>query len=185
MLVLVAMDVGKYLFSISPSCQTWKAEMRKLFVLTVIMVASLAASAQKVTPGLNVQLWPGNGQAKYCLDAASNSAHDGDKVQIWQCHGAPNQRWTITSSSNDKEHAIVGIGGYCLDVRSGSTQLGTPVQLYKCHFQQNQRFTILPDGHILEPVSGRCLMAAPPANGATVTLDNCKDIAGEYWTAVP
>jgi hypothetical protein len=176
---------AKVIFPDFPILPDLEVEMRKLFVLTVFLIAAGAANAQKVVPGLSFQLEPSNGSGNFCLDAASNTAHEGNKVQLWQCHGAPNQRWTITTSSNDKEHAIIGIGGYCLDVRSGGTQLGTPVQLFHCHFQQNQRFTLLPDGHIMEPVSGRCLLAPPPQNGASVSLDTCKDIAGEIWNTVP
>jgi len=159
--------------------------MRKLLAFTLLLAASLAAHAQNVVPGLALQLQPANGGGKFCLDAASNVARDGNKVQLWQCHGSANQRWTITTSSNNKENAIVGIGGFCLDVRSNGTQLGTPAQLFSCHFGQNQRFTLTPDGHIVEAASGRCLLAPAPQNGATVQLDNCKPIAGEIWYAVP
>jgi hypothetical protein len=126
--------------------------MRKVALLSVMAVAAIVAHAQKVSPDVNVQIQPAIG-GNFCLDAAQNSARDGSQVHVYQCHGVVNQRWTITTSSNDKEHAIVGIGGYCLDVPSTGTPLGTPIQIAKCHFGPSQRFTITPDGHILEPAT--------------------------------
>jgi hypothetical protein len=156
-------------------------EMRKLFVFFFVLATSMAANAQKVSPDVSVQIQPISGGGSFCLDAARDVTHDGDKVQIWQCHGSANQRWTITTSTDDKERAIIGIGGYCLDVRADSTQAGAPAQLWKCHFQQNQRFTVEPDGHIFERVSGRCLVATAPQNGASVVLNSCQNTPGQRW----
>jgi hypothetical protein len=33
-----------------------------------------------------------------CLDVAEGSTDDGTLVLLWDCHGGPNQRWTLLPS---------------------------------------------------------------------------------------
>jgi len=155
--------------------------MRKLLSLSLLLAVSIAAHAQKVSPDVSIQIQPLSGAGAFCLDAHQNISKNGIPVIVYQCHGVPNQRWTITTSE-DNRHAIVGIGGYCLDVRgSNSTQNGTPVQLWKCHFGDNQRFSLSDDGRIREVRSGKCLVAAAAVNEAPLVLSTCTNIPGEIF----
>jgi hypothetical protein len=155
--------------------------MCKISALFLLMVASIAAVAQGPNNGVSVQIQPQSGGGRYCMDARGNRDQDGVPVFIYQCHDSENQRWTITTSV-DNRHAIVGIGGYCLDVRgTNSTGNGTPTQLWKCHFGDNQRFSLEPDGRIKEVRSGKCLIATAAQDAAPLVLDTCKNTIREIF----
>ena len=70
-----------------------------------------------------------------CLDVPNGNATDGTPVEIWQCHGGPNQQWTISNG------AVIGIGGKCLDVPNSNTTDGTPVEIWQCHGGSNQQWS--------------------------------------------
>ena len=72
--------------------------------------------------------------AGLCLDVhAPDMRNNGGRVQVWQCNGEPQQRWSIRGNS------IVNDGGLCLD-----TQLpdignnGGRVQVWQCNGQSQQ-----------------------------------------------
>jgi hypothetical protein len=125
------------------------------------------------------------GGAHFCMDASlDHGVNDGDPVYVFHCHGRENQRWTVTQST-DGQPAIIGVEGYCLDVRGFGRGPGTPIQLYKCHFLANQRFSLLPDGHIREVQSQKCLSALAPADRAPVVLDFCQPVPNQIWYEQP
>jgi hypothetical protein len=63
-------------------------------------------------------------------------------VQLFQCHGGPNQKWTLTNG------LIHGLNGTCLDVRGGLTADQTPVQVFPCHGGPSQLWQFL--GHSID-----------------------------------
>jgi hypothetical protein len=73
------------------------------------------------------------------------------------------------------------VDGFCLDVRGAGRGSGTPVQLYQYHFRDNQRFIALPDGHIKEVASGKCLSALGASDRAPVVLDFCQSSPNQHW----
>jgi len=154
-----------------------------LFTLAAPLIAQGPGQGQvaRMNMGLNVQIQPLNGGGQFCVDVHNFSTQDGAQVYIYHCTGQENQRWTITSSTND-QHAIIGIGGMCLDVRGQhSRSNGTPVQLWQCHFGPNQRFHFSPDGRVREVSSGKCLIAVAPRDGAPLVLDDCKNTPDEIF----
>ena len=156
--------------------------MRKPLLFLFLMAASSAVIAQGPDTDVSVQIQPQSGAGKFCVDARGDRDKDAVPVFIYQCHGSANQRWTITSSPDNK-HAIIGIGGYCLDVRgTNSTADGTPAQLWKCHFGENQRFALQPDGRIKEIRSQKCLSATGARDGASLVLNTCKNTPAELFT---
>lgn len=155
--------------------------MRQILCFLVCLMAVNVACAQGPSTGVSVQIQPLSGAGKFCVDVEGDRDRDGVPVFIYQCHGSENQRWTITSSLDDK-HAIVGIGGYCLDVRGTTSRAnGTPVQLWKCHFGPNQRFHLSSDGRIREVESGKCLIAVAAKDGAPLVLDRCTNTPDEVF----
>ena len=62
-----------------------------------------------------------------CLDAPLNAVA-GSKVQIWDCNGGTNQRWTLGSDGTVRGEA----SGLCLDVDRNLTANGTVVLLWTC-----------------------------------------------------
>jgi len=152
-----------------------------LSVLLLAVASSITARAQDPVAGVNVQIEPLIGDGHFCLDIHADRTQDGVPVFIYGCHNVENQRWTITSS-NDNRHAIVGAAGMCLDVRGTNSQAnGTPTQVWQCHFGDNQRLSFSPDGRIREVRSGKCLMAVAPRDGAPLILNDCRNTPQEVF----
>jgi hexosaminidase len=63
-----------------------------------------------------------------CLDAAGGKIKDGTDVIAWDCHGGPNQKWTVNSESQ------IGVqqSSMCLDVWQEKIDNGSPIKLYTC-----------------------------------------------------
>lgn len=84
-----------------------------------------------------------------CVDVSGWDSSDGTKIQLWDCHGGDNQKWSLVDG------ALVGYGGKCLDVQSGNTANGTPVQLWTCNGTDAQQWHF--DGGRLIGKGGKCL----------------------------
>ncbi len=73
-----------------------------------------------------------------CLDAYNNGTTNGTVVDIWDCNGGANQKWTVNSSgtlTNDQS-------GLCLDANGNGTGNGTKLVLWTCNGGANQRWTL-------------------------------------------
>ncbi|HBF85847.1 MAG TPA: glucosylceramidase [Streptomyces sp.] len=113
-----------------------------------------------------------------CLDAADNSSADGTPVQIWDCTGAANQRWTVGGDGS------VTVLGACLDVTSGSTADGAKVQLYTCNGSGAQRWTYnAATGDVVNTAANKCLdvVDRSSANGARLQIWTCTGAANQKW----
>jgi hypothetical protein len=73
-----------------------------------------------------------------CLEVAAGHTEDGTPVQMWNCHGGPNQRWQFLDGQ------FIGIANKCLDVAGGNTDAGTPIVLWRCTGAPNQRWRLRP-----------------------------------------
>ncbi|MET9591652.1 ricin-type beta-trefoil lectin domain protein [Streptomyces sp. NPDC006516] len=113
-----------------------------------------------------------------CLDATGNTAADGTPVQIWDCTGAGNQRWTVGADGSVK------VLGACLDVTSGSTADGAKVQLYTCNGSGAQRWTYnASTGDVVNTAADKCLdvTGQSSANGARLQIWTCTGTANQKW----
>jgi glucosylceramidase len=113
-----------------------------------------------------------------CLDATDNTAADGTPVQIWDCTGADNQRWTVGADGSVK------VLGACLDVTSGSTADGAKVQLYTCNGSGAQRWTYnASTGDVVNTAADKCLDATgqSSANGTRLQIWTCTGTANQKW----
>ncbi|MFE6976998.1 ricin-type beta-trefoil lectin domain protein [Streptomyces sp. NPDC057682] len=118
-----------------------------------------------------------NGSGK-CLDATGNSGADGTPVQIWDCTGAANQRWTLQSDGS------VRTLGACLDVTGGSTENGAKVQLYTCNGTAAQRWSYnAATGDLVSTAADKCLdvVDRSTANGARTQIWTCTGAANQKW----
>ena len=70
-----------------------------------------------------------------CLDAPLGAAA-GSKVQIWDCNGGSNQRWSFNSNGTISSAS----SGLCLDVSGAATANGSVVILWNCAGAANQRW---------------------------------------------
>jgi endo-1,4-beta-xylanase len=114
-----------------------------------------------------------------CVDVPNSSTTNGTQVQLWDCSGGSNQRWTYTSS---KQLQIYG--NKCLDANGKGTTNGTTVIIWDCNGQTNQQWNLNSDGSISGVQSGLCLDAngAATANGTKIILWSCNGQSNQKWT---
>ncbi|MFI6609851.1 ricin-type beta-trefoil lectin domain protein [Streptomyces sp. NPDC050507] len=119
-----------------------------------------------------------SGPGGKCLDATGNTGADGTPVQLWDCTGAANQRWTVQGDGS------IRTLGACLDVTSGSTANGAKVQLYTCNGSAAQRWTYNPStGDVVNTAADKCLDVTDrsTANGARAQIWTCTGAANQKW----
>jgi hypothetical protein len=111
-----------------------------------------------------------------CLDVNGVSQADGAIVQIWDCNGGSNQRWTLTASNQ-----LTVYGTKCLDVPG--TSAGTRTRILTCNGGTGQQWRVNPDGTIVGVGSGLCLdvNGAGTANGTAVQLWTCNGGSNQSW----
>jgi endo-1,4-beta-xylanase len=114
-----------------------------------------------------------------CLDVTGASTSNGARLQLWDCNGGANQRWTSTSSRQ-----LMVYGNKCLDASGQGTTNGTAVIIWDCNGQANQQWNINTNGTITGVQSGLCLDAsgAGTANGTRIQLWSCSGGANQQWT---
>ncbi|MDX3192519.1 ricin-type beta-trefoil lectin domain protein [Streptomyces sp. MN03-5084-2B] len=113
-----------------------------------------------------------------CVDVNGQSTANGATVQLWDCNGGANQRWTATSAKQLQVY-----GNKCLDAYGAGTSPGTPVVIWDCHGGTNQQWTVNADGTIVGVPSGLCLEASGSGtgNGTRLVIGNCTGAAGQKW----
>jgi len=114
-----------------------------------------------------------------CIDVPGSSTSNGTQVQLWDCHGGTNQRWTYTSGKQLQVY-----GNKCLDANGQGTSNGTAVIIWDCNGQANQQWNVNADGSISGVQSGLCLDAAgaATANGTKIQLYSCWGGANQKWS---
>ena len=118
------------------------------------------------------------GQSGRCLDDPSSSTTNGTQMQIWDCSGQSNQRWTVTSGKQ------LQVLGKCLDASGKGTTNGTAVIIWDCNGQTNQQWNVNSNGTITGVQSGLCLDAngAATANGTKIILWACNGGSNQQWS---
>ncbi|MCZ7439394.1 RICIN domain-containing protein [Micromonospora sp. WMMC241] len=119
------------------------------------------------------------GQSGRCVEVPNSSTTNGTQVQLWDCGGGTNQRWTSTSGRQ-----LTVYGNKCLDASGGGTANGTAVIIWDCHGGLNQQWNINTNGTVTNVQSGLCLDAngAASANGTKIILWTCNGGANQRWT---
>lgn len=112
-----------------------------------------------------------------CLDVDTNTAVNGNRVQLWDCGIATGQRWTLYP--DDTLRAF----GKCLDIDGNSTENFSPVQLWDCNGSGGQKWQHTANGALFNPQSGRCLdaPAGSTANGTWLQIYNCNGLWTQRW----
>jgi hypothetical protein len=129
-------------------------------------------------PGSSQQDSITSAAAGRCVDVNGQSTANGAAVQLWDCNGGANQRWTTTSAKQ-----LTVYGNKCLDAYGAGTSPGTTVVIWDCHGGTNQQWTVNADGTITGVPSGLCLDAngAGTANGTKLVLWTCTGAADQKW----
>ena len=113
-----------------------------------------------------------------CLDVPNSSTTNGTQLQLWDCNGNSNQRWTYTSNKQ-----LMVYGNKCMDANGKGTTNGTTVIIWDCNGQTNQQWNIGANGTITGVQSGLCLDAtgAATGNGTRLVLWSCNGGANQQW----
>lgn len=119
------------------------------------------------------------GQSGRCVDVTGVSTTNGTQVQLWDCTGNSNQRWTTTASRQ-----LMVYGNKCLDASGQGTTNGTAVIISDCNGQPNQQWNVNANGRITGVQSGLCLDAtgASTANGTKIVIWACIGGANQQWS---
>jgi len=113
-----------------------------------------------------------------CLDVEGPNVANGTPVQIWDCVGVVNQKWTLTPAGE-----LVDLhSGKCLDVRGPSSANGTPVQIWDCDGVANQQWIFGTD-NTLQGYAGKCLTIPDgnTMNGTNVQIWDCTSEPHQKW----
>jgi 1-phosphatidylinositol phosphodiesterase len=118
-----------------------------------------------------------------CADVDGARHANGTVVQLYDCHGKDNQRWTATPAGELRIYD----GTKCMDARDGGVVDGTRVQIHDCNGTGAQQWTLNPDGSVVNPRSGRCLDALGDGrtNGTPLALWSCHGGANQRWAMGP
>ena len=119
------------------------------------------------------------GQSGRCVDVPNATTTNGTQVQLWDCHGGTNQRWTYTAGKQ-----LTVYGNKCLDASGAGTTNGTAVIIWDCHGGLNQQWNVNANGTITNVQSGLCLDAngAATANGTKIILWSCNGGTNQQWS---
>jgi len=121
-------------------------------------------------------------QSGRCVDVSGASTTNGTQVQLWDCNGRTNQRWTYTAGKQ-----LMVYGNKCLDASGRGTSNGTPVIIWDCSGQANQQWNVNANGTITGVQSGLCLDAngGAASNGTKIILWSCNGGANQQWRLSP
>lgn len=151
---------------------------------------------QGVTSGMNFPpagIRPGRSYqviAKHsgkCLDVAGVSTATGANVYQWDCHGGPNQQWTLTDKGGGYYLMTARHSGKCLDVAGVSKDNGANIYQWDCHSGPNQQWMLIPQGQgyylITARHSGKCMdvAGAGKGNGENVHQWDCHAGDNQLW----
>ncbi|GAB3892764.1 arabinofuranosidase catalytic domain-containing protein [Microbispora bryophytorum] len=143
--------------------------------------ANIAAAGYAPTGGGNPQQGVEivGGQSGRCVDVPNSSTANGTQVQLWDCWGGTNQRFTVTSGKSLQVY-----GNKCLDAYGQGTANGTQVIIWDCNGQTNQQWNVNSNGTITGVQSGLCLdaNAAGTANGTKLILWACNGGNNQKWS---
>ncbi len=122
------------------------------------------------------------GQSGRCLDVPNSSTTNGTQLQLYDCSGGSNQRFTYTSNKQ-----LTVYGNKCLDASGRGTTNGTAVIIWDCNGQTNQQWNVNSNGTITGVQSGLCVDAngASTANGTKIILWSCNGGTNQQWGLHP
>lgn len=118
-------------------------------------------------------------QSGRCIDVPAASTTNGTQLQLWDCHGGTNQRWTYTANRQ-----LTVYGNKCLDASGAGTTNGTAVIIWDCNGQANQQWNLNSNGSITSAQSGLCVDASgnATANGTKIQLWSCHGGTNQQWS---
>jgi non-reducing end alpha-L-arabinofuranosidase len=142
-----------------------------------ITAAGYAPAGGGGNPQQSVQIV--GGQSGRCIEVPNAATTNGTQVQLWDCAGSTQQRWTYTAGKQLQVY-----GNKCLDASGAGTSNGTQAIIWDCHGGANQQWNVNANGTITGVQSGLCLDAngAGTANGTKLLLWACNSQPNQKWS---
>jgi len=111
-----------------------------------------------------------------CIDIPHQQTTDGTPVSLFNCHGSPNQQWTIANGQ------ITGMSGVCLDVMGSAPNDGAQVIIVHCNGRDSEKWA-LTNGQIVG-IGGKCLDVAGgnARDHATLIISTCTAASSQQWS---
>jgi hypothetical protein len=111
-----------------------------------------------------------------CIDIPHQQTDDGTPVSLFNCHGSPNQQWTIASGQ------ITGMSGVCLDVMGSAPNDGAQIIIVHCNGRDSEKWT-LANGQIVG-MGGKCIdvVGGHAQDHATLIIATCTSSPSQQWS---
>ena len=112
-----------------------------------------------------------------CIDVPKRNYSDGQRLIMWTCTGAANQRWEFTSGTVRTQNDM------CMDVAWGSRNNGAAIQIARCNGNPAQQFVLSGAGDLVNPQANKCvdIKDRNPNNDAVLVLWECSGDANQKW----
>ena len=116
-------------------------------------------------------------QSNMCLDVSGGNPRPGTLVQLYQCHGRENQRFSWGRGGE-----LVTPGNLCLDVANANSGEGARLVVWNCSGAPNQRWTTRGNA-IMSRMNGKCLdvLEGKFRNGQPVVMWSCNGGPNQRW----
>jgi Ricin-type beta-trefoil lectin domain len=111
-----------------------------------------------------------------CVDIPHGQAVDGTPVSLFNCHGSPNQQWTIANGQ------ITGLSGVCLDVMGSAPNDGAQVIIVHCNGRDSEKWTFA-NGQVVG-IGGKCLdvSGGSAQDHASLIISSCSSSPSQQWS---
>jgi Ricin-type beta-trefoil lectin domain len=111
-----------------------------------------------------------------CIDIPHQQTDDGTPLSLFNCHGSPNQQWTIANG------AISGMSGVCLDIMGSKPNDGAQVIIVHCNGRPSEKWS-LANGQIIG-LGGKCLDVAGgnAQDHAQLVIATCSSSPSQQWS---
>jgi ricin-type beta-trefoil lectin protein len=142
--------------------------------VTVGLAGVLAILAVWWTPAEAAQIVIAN--SVECIDIPHQQTDDGTPLSLFNCHGSPNQQWTIANGQ------ITGMSGVCLDVMGSAPNDGAQIIIVHCNGRSSEKWT-LANGQIVG-IGGKCLDVAGGSvqDHAMLIIATCTSSQSQQWS---
>jgi hypothetical protein len=111
-----------------------------------------------------------------CIDIPHQQTDDGTPLSLFNCHGSPNQQWTIANGQ------ITGMSGVCLDIMGSAPKDGAQIIIVHCNGRDSEKWT-LANGQIVG-LGGKCLdvVGGAAQDHAALIIATCTSSPSQQWS---
>ena len=112
-----------------------------------------------------------------CVDDLGSGSRNGTKIDLYSCNGTGAQKWIVETNGS----LTNAVNNSCITVKNGGRADGTPIVLFACNGSRAQVWKAT-GGHLVNPVSGKCMTAPSSRNGSQLIIYACGRTVNQDWT---